>query len=156
MARRTCSTPIPDSPTFGALLATFTLPDPDAAHQAQFGAAVAAANTNVVIGAPGKDGGSGEVYVFEGDPTQPTFGRPAARHRQPGRPGRRRFGAAVAGIGGNLIVGAPFDNTAGTGAGIVYLFRRHDRRADRGDRQPASGGVDRLRHRRSRPSGRTS
>ena len=29
-----------------------------------------------------------------------------------------QFGGAVSGIGANLIVGAPFNNTAGTGAGI--------------------------------------
>ncbi len=56
------------------MLATFTLTDPDAAHQAHFGAAVAAANTTILIGAPGKDGGSGEVSTFVGDPTQPAFG----------------------------------------------------------------------------------
>ena len=55
------------------------------------------------------------------------------------------FGAASAGIGGDLIVGAPFDNTAGIGAGIVYLFDGTFRLADRGDRQPAAGVVDRLR-----------
>ena len=64
----------PESTTFGDLLATFTIPDPDAAHDAQFGAAVGATNTNIVIGAPGKDGGTGEVYEFEGDTTQPNFG----------------------------------------------------------------------------------
>ena len=63
----------PESPTFGDLLATLTIPDPGAA-MSHFGAAVGAANTKIVIGAPGKDGGSGEVFEFEGDPTQPNFG----------------------------------------------------------------------------------
>ena len=35
---------------------------------------VGATNTNIVVGAPGKNGGTGEVYEFEGDTTQPNFG----------------------------------------------------------------------------------
>ncbi len=112
----------PSSPTFGTLLATFTLPDPDSVHQAEFGAAVAAANTTILIGAPGKDGGSGEVVAFAGDPTQPTFGSPLFHIADPDHLAGARFGAAIAGISNNLIVAAPFDNTAGSGAGIVYLF----------------------------------
>ena len=112
----------PSSPTFGTLLATFTLPDPDSTHQAQFGASVSAANTTILIGAPGKDGGSGEIVAFAGDPTQPTFGDPLFHIANPDSQAGARFGAAIAGVGANLIVGAPFDNTAGAGAGTVYLF----------------------------------
>ncbi len=75
-----------------------------------------------MIAAPGKDSGSGEVFLFEGDPTQPTFGNLLLDIANPHPQAGAQFGAAVAGIGANLIVGAPFDNTAGTGAGIVYLF----------------------------------
>ena len=63
-----------ESTTFGNLLATLTIPDPGALNDAQFGAAVGATDTNIVIGAPGNDGGTGEVYEFEGDPTQANFG----------------------------------------------------------------------------------
>jgi Ca2+-binding RTX toxin-like protein len=112
----------PSSPTFGQLLATFTLPDADSTHEAEFGAAVAAANTTILIGAPGKDGGSGEVVAFAGDPTQPTFGSPLFHIADPDHLAGDQFGAAIAGISANLIVGAPFDNTAGAGAGTVYLF----------------------------------
>ena len=112
----------PSSPTFGALLATFTLPDPDAAHQAHFGAAVAAANTTILIGAPGKDGGSGEVSTFVGDPTQPAFGSLIVNIANPVAQAGAEFGSALAGIGANVIVGAPFGGMAGSDAGIVYLF----------------------------------
>ena len=64
----------PDSETFGKLLATFTIANPDAAHHAEFGESVGSADTNLLIGAPGKDGGTGEVDVFQGDPTAPLFG----------------------------------------------------------------------------------
>ena len=70
-----------DSTTFGQLLATLVIPDPDAQAAAQFGAAVGAADSNIVIGAAGKDGGSGEVYEFEGDPTQPNFGASCSTSR---------------------------------------------------------------------------
>ena len=112
----------PDSPTFGALLATFTVPNPDAAHQAQFGASVASAGTNVVIGAPGQLGGTGEVFVFGGDPTQPTFGSLLLDIASPTAPAAAHFGASVSGRGIDVLVGAPLDNTAGPGAGAVYLF----------------------------------
>ena len=97
-----------ESTTFGDLLATLTIPDAGASSDAQFGAAVGTTNTNIVIGAPGKDGGTGEVYEFEGDTTQSNFGDLLLRHPE----SRRRspapdFGAAVAGDGNDVIVGAP-------------------------------------------------
>ncbi len=110
----------PDSPSFGALLATFAVPNPDAAHQAEFGASVASAGTNVVIGAPGKAGGTGEVYVFEGDPTQPTFGSLLIDIASP--TAAAHFGASVSGRNIDVLAGAPSDSTAGPGAGAVYLF----------------------------------
>ena len=63
-----------DSTTFGDLAGDAHDPRPRRQAGAQFGASVGATNTNIVIGAPGKDGGQGEVYEFEGDPTQPNFG----------------------------------------------------------------------------------
>ncbi len=111
-----------ESTTFGALLATLTIPDPGASNDAQFGAAVGTTNTNIVIGAPGNDGGTGEAYEFEGDTTQPNFGAMLLDITNPDLQAGSRFGAAVAGIGNNLIVGAPSDNTAGAGTGTVYLF----------------------------------
>ncbi len=112
----------PSDPDFGVLLATFTLPDPDPAGEAHFGAAVAAANTNAIIAAPGKDGGTGEVFLFAGDPTQLNFGTLLLDITNPDLQAGSQFGAAVAGIGSDVIAGAPSDNTAGPGAGIVYVF----------------------------------
>jgi PKD domain/FG-GAP repeat len=96
-----------DTPTFGDLLATIVIPDPDGLIDAHFGAAVGATNTNIVIGAPGEDGGTGEVYEFEGDNTQTNFGDLLLEMNNPDAQARSGFGAAVAGIGNNVIVGAP-------------------------------------------------
>ncbi len=112
----------PDSETFGALLATLTISDPGVAHHAQFGASVSSADTNLLIGAPGKDGGTGEVDVFQGDATRPLFGSLLLAVPNPHAQAGSRFGASLWGMGINLVVGAPFDNTAGLSAGSVFLF----------------------------------
>ena len=109
------------STTFGDLLATLTIPNPDATHQARFGAAVGATNTNIVVGAPGKNGGTGEAYEFVGDPTQPNFGDLLLDITNPTAQSDSAFGAAVAGDGNNVIVGAPAVDLAGATGG-VYLF----------------------------------
>ena len=102
-----------ESTTFGDLLATLTIPDAGASNDAQFGAAVGATNTNIVVGAPGKDGGTGEVYEFEGDTTQANFGDLLLDITNPTSQAGSDFGAAVAGIGNNVIVGAPTVSLAG-------------------------------------------
>ena len=116
-----------ESTTFGDLLATLTIPDPGALNDAQFGAAVGATDTNIVVGAPGNDGGTGEVYEFEGDTTQANFGDLLLDITNPTSQSASDFGAAVAGIGNNVIVGAPTVNLAGA-IGGVFVVRRHDRR----------------------------
>ena len=113
----------PDSTTFGALLATLSLPNPDAAAHAQFGAAVGSTNTEILIGAPGKDGSTGEVYEFGGDPTLPTFGEVLLDIKNPSLQAGSDFGESVAGLGNNLIASAPLASTTTPGAfGKVYLF----------------------------------
>ena len=99
-----------DDPTFGDLLATIEIPNAGTATDAQFGASVGATNSNILIGAPGQDGGQGEVYEFEGDTTQPNFGdlllaipNPSPNSTGPGA----QFGAAVAGLGNDIVAGAP-------------------------------------------------
>ena len=111
-----------DSTTFGELLATLSNPDAGASVDAHFGAAVGTTDTNILIGAPGKNGGTGEVYEFDGDTTQSTFGELLLKVTNPDSQAGARFGAAVAGIGNDLIVGAPGDSTAGAGTGTVYVF----------------------------------
>ena len=111
-----------ESTTFGQLLATLLIPNADPMNDAHFGAAVGTTDTNIVIGAPGRDGGTGEAYEFEGDTTQANFGDLLVKFINPDGLASSGFGAAVAGIGNNVIVGAPSDSTAGAGTGTVYLF----------------------------------
>ena len=121
MVWRTCSTPTPTTrpsepcwrPSPSLTLTRHI--------RAYFAASVAAANTNALVGAPGKDSGSGEIYVFGGDPTQLTFGSLLHKIVNPIPQPGAEFGAGLSGLAGDVIV-APFDNTAGIGAGIVYLF----------------------------------
>ena len=84
----------------------------------QFGAAVGATNTNILVGAPGNNGGEGEVYEFEGDTTQSTFGNLLLDIPNPDPQPASSFGAAVAGIGNNVIVGAPTVDLAGAVGGV--------------------------------------
>ena len=111
-----------ESTTFGQLLATLSIPDAGLSVNAHFGASVGTTDTNILIGAPGKNGGTGEVYEFEGDTTQATFGDLLLHVSNPDAQPGSQFGAAVAGDGNDLLVGAPADNTGGAGTGTVYLF----------------------------------
>ncbi len=81
-------------------------------------------NTNIVIGAPGKDGGEGEAYEFEGDTTQPNFGSLLLTILPPSPESGALFGGAVAGLGNDVIVGAPLEAPPlpPSTFGKVYLF----------------------------------
>ena len=112
-----------DSATFGSLLATLSIPDSDAQANAQFGASVGTTDTNILVGAPGKDGGRGEVYEYEGDTTQATFGDLMLKVASPSPVPLAHFGAAVAGLGDNVIATAPLASTPDADAfGMVYLL----------------------------------
>src|SRR5213080_4583713 len=78
------------------------------AAEGAFGAAVAAAGSNPLVGAPG----TGTVYLFRGG-----TGEPVLTLESPG--GAGRFGSAIATVGANVLVGAP-----GTGGepGEAFLF----------------------------------
>jgi len=85
-----------------------TLLPPTPAAEGAFGAAVAAAGSNPLVGAPG----TGTVYLFRGG-----TGEPVLTLESPG--GAGRFGSAIATVGANVLVGAP-----GTGGepGEAFLF----------------------------------
>ncbi|MEO6026113.1 MAG: DUF4215 domain-containing protein [Candidatus Binatia bacterium] len=86
-----------------------------------FGRAIAAVGLNLLVGAPQFDVtnaiNTGVAHLFAGGTGAllRTFQNP-----NPG-PGDD-FGAAVAGLGSNVLVAAPADDTAGPNAGAVYLF----------------------------------
>ena len=100
------------SSTFGRLIRVLRKPGTPAAGDA-FGAAVAAAGDGVLVGAPGDDTAApdgGAAFVFGSGDTAPTTLLP------PTPAAEGEFGAAVAALGSNPLVGAP-------GTGTVYLFR---------------------------------
>jgi len=100
------------SPTFGRLLRVLRKPGTPAAGDA-FGAAVTAVGQSVLVGAPGDSTaapGGGAAFVFGPTGSAPTTLLPPA----PATEGA--FGAAVADLAGDLLVGAP-------GTGTVHLFR---------------------------------
>src|SRR5262249_42191187 len=90
---------------------TFDPPTPEVNEN--FGAAVAAGEGNVLIGAPNA-GGSGAVYVFR------TTGQFLFALTSPSGSVGGHFGFSVASLGNDILVGAPDDGTQGAGA--VYLF----------------------------------
>ena len=109
--------------TNGSLIRAFRNPSPSAGEQ--FGASVAAAGTDVLVGAPFNSDearNAGAVYLLDGNTGQllRTFRKsmPAAGDL---------FGAAVAALGDTIVIGAPFDDSGAQDAGAVYLF---DRMAD--------------------------
>ena len=120
--------------TFGNLLATLTVPDPGKLGGAAFGAAVGSTDTNILVGAPGNANGTGEVYEFAGDTTQANFGSLLLDIANPTSQAASGFGAAVGGIGTNVIVGAPTVDLAGAIGGRLRV-RRHDRSRDHLDRE---------------------
>jgi hypothetical protein len=106
--------------TNGVLLATFTNPIPS--QNALFGYPVAALGNDVVlIGASGADLLAGAAYLFGTNGNLlTTFSDP-----EPGRSNANdSFGFAVTAIGNDrVLIGAPFDNTGASSAGVAYLFR---------------------------------
>jgi len=101
-------------------LATYLSPNP--ASGDQFGFSVAGVGNNVIVGAPFASFGgvpnAGLAYLFDGSTGSllQTFNKPT-----PATEGDR-FGYSVAGVGTNVLIGAPFSNSVAPLAGSAYLF----------------------------------
>jgi WD40 repeat protein len=98
----------------GDLLQTFANPTPEALDR--FGYSVAASGMNALVGAPadntvGVDAGA--VYLLDS-----TSGNVLTTFLNPFPGTGDNFGYSVAGVGGNILAGAPKD----TGGGSAYLF----------------------------------
>ena len=101
----------------GDLLQTFVNPQPST--YAGFAWSVAEVDNNVVVGAPNHITGvvgTGNVHVFD------LNGNPLHSFHNPPSDEDDGFGFSVAGLGGNVLVGAPWDHGSGTNAGAVYLL----------------------------------
>ncbi|MGH7451402.1 MAG: PKD domain-containing protein, partial [bacterium] len=72
---------------------------------------------DLLVGAPGANGNSGKVYLFNG-----ATGAPITTFSNPTPTAGEQFGFAVAAVGNNVLIGAPLNNTGAPGAGIAYLF----------------------------------
>ena len=107
----------------GALLQTFLSPT----GEGGFGVAIAAVGDNFVIGAYKDDTAgpnAGAAYLFDQDGNLlATLLNPTPLDPHEGGFAMDVFGFPVLGLGLDIVVGAPFDDTAGTDAGAVYLFR---------------------------------
>ncbi len=102
----------------GAFLRTFLNPTP--AVEDYFGASVAAVGDNVLVGAHLDDTGAtnaGAAYLFDA-----TTGVLLQTFLNPMPATSDAFGSSVAAVGGNVLVGAPFDHTGALRAGAAYLF----------------------------------
>src|SRR5205823_1060100 len=92
--------------TAGALLLSFTQPDGGGGG---FGTSVAGTGTTAFVGAPGSNLGqsdAGAAYLFDADPTSPTFGAAIAAVGEPTPRGAGSFGESVAFSNQALVVGA--------------------------------------------------
>ena len=103
----------------GAWIRTFANPSP-APSGDEFGKAIASAGSNVLVGAPNDNAGSGTAYLFDGSTGGLIF---TFLNPTPPVSGTDLFGKAVAVAGEHLVVAAPLDDATGIGnAGAVYLF----------------------------------
>jgi cysteine-rich repeat protein len=89
-----------------------------------FGFSLAALGDNVLVGDPLRTSGRGKVYQFDADPSSSSFGLNNRIFSNPTAANGDNFGYSVAEVGGNVLVGAPFDEneTGVTDAGAAYLF----------------------------------
>lgn len=105
--------------TTGALVQTLLSPAP--AADAEFGAWVAPAGTNVVVGAPGAAeggvAGAGTAWVVD-----PLAGVIVAALHTPQPTAAGAFGARAAGIDGDALVGAPGEKIGGVAGGAAHRF----------------------------------
>ncbi len=102
----------------GELLRTFRKPIPTADDW--FGATVAAAGDNVLVGAPLDDTGAtdaGAAYLFDGK-----TGALLQTFRNPTRAANDWFGVSLAAVGSQVVVGAFLDDTGAIDAGAAYVF----------------------------------
>jgi len=104
--------------TTGALLRTLRSPTPST--DAQFGFAVTARGDGIVVGSPFAGGthiDAGAAYLFQG-----STGELLLTLTNAAADGDDFFGAALATLNGDILVGAPLESTQARGGGAAFLF----------------------------------
>ena len=104
---------------------TFTTPTPGDG----FGASVASVAGNAAIGAPFENGTKRARSIFTmacppttGSPRSYVYGKLIHVFADPNPSPGDEFGAAIATVGTDLLVGAPGSSLTGPGDGVAYLF----------------------------------
>jgi hypothetical protein len=102
----------------GAHLRTFVNPSPETGQL--FGSSLGGVGLGLLAGTPLYDGqapGSGAVYLFDG-----AGGELLRAFRNPNPDDYDLFGQAIAAVGSDVLIGAPFDDSAAPNGGAVHLF----------------------------------
>lgn len=100
-----------------------TLHNPAPAPGDGFGSAVAISGTRLAVSACSDDAGAdgaGSAYVYDLTSATPTV--PVAILNNPNPTPYACFGYSVAIFGSTIVVGAPWDDTGGSGAGRAYVY----------------------------------
>ncbi|MDK3159290.1 hypothetical protein QPK87_22340 [Kamptonema cortianum] len=105
----------------------YTFLNPNPAANDFFGISVAGVGNNVLIGAFQDDTNAldaGAAYLFDGNPTSPTFGQLLMTFQSPNPAVSGNFGGSVASVGNNILIGESFRHaTLAQGQpGRAYLF----------------------------------
>uniref|UniRef100_A0ACD5GS60 FG-GAP repeat protein n=1 Tax=Desertifilum tharense IPPAS B-1220 TaxID=1781255 RepID=A0ACD5GS60_9CYAN len=105
----------------------YTFLNPNPAANDFFGISVAGVGNNVLIGAFQDDTNAldaGAAYLFDGNPTSPTFGQLLMTFQSPNPAVSGNFGGSVASVGNNVLIGESFRHaTLAQGQpGRAYLF----------------------------------
>src|SRR5207244_2493081 len=85
-----------------------------------------ALGTNLLVGAPGAAESAGKAFLFDG-----ATGQLLATFTSPTAAAGAQFGAAIAAIGSDILVGAPSDSAGATAAGAAYVFHASGARLPR-------------------------
>ncbi|MDB5349626.1 MAG: cya 2 [Planctomycetota bacterium] len=111
--------------TIGTRLATFANPAVAGQSGVHFGASLAGGRSQVAVGAPGAIASgqrTGGVFVFDATATNGQLVPAVRTIADPGHADGDQFGAAVAWLGPNLLVGAPTANGAGPLGGVAWVI----------------------------------
>jgi hypothetical protein len=100
----------------GQLLRTLQNPTPVTGEQ--FGHAVAASGTDILVGAPTDGKTPGAAYLFDG-----TTGMLLQRFQNPTPAAGDSFGFSLAAAADRLLIAAPGDHTGTNNGGAAYLFK---------------------------------